>query len=249
MSLLEIEGLAAGYGRLPVLTDVDLKAEEGACTCIIGPNGAGKSTVLKAIFGQLRITSGRILFAGKEITGSRPGELTALGLVYVNQGRVVFPSLSVRENLTLGVEALGRSLKTGDLEEIFGHFPRLQERLTQRAGTLSGGEQQMLAIGRALLCRPKLLLMDEPSLGLSPLLRQQLFAKIDSLRRSGMAILLVEQNARQALSVADYGYVLELGRNRYEGTGSSLLTDSRVQALYLGGHLDTPEDTEEEVNQ
>jgi branched-chain amino acid transport system ATP-binding protein len=236
---LTIENLEAGYGRLPVLRGVNLGANAGACTCIIGPNGAGKSTVLKAIFSQLRITGGNIRFAGETITNLPPVDLVQRGLCYVNQGRVVFPSLTVRENLLLGVSALGRTPSASDLDEVFAHFPRVKERLDQKAGTLSGGEQQMVAIGRALLCKPKLLLMDEPSLGLSPLLRQQLFAKIAALRAAGMAILLVEQNARQALAVADYGYVLELGRNRYEGTGTALLADPRVQALYLGGRLDT----------
>jgi branched-chain amino acid transport system ATP-binding protein len=249
LSLLEIQGLVAGYGRFPVLRNVAMKAAAGACTCIIGPNGAGKSTVLKAVINQLRITEGAILFDGAEITGKRPGDLTKLGLAYVGQGRVVFPSLTVQENLTVGVEALGRQPSAADLDEIFTHFPRLKERLAQRAGTLSGGEQQMLAIGRALLCKPKLLMMDEPSLGLSPLLRQQLFALIAALRTTGMAIVLVEQNARQALAVADYGYVLELGCNRYEGSGPSLLEDPRVQALYLGGHLDIDPQTEQEVNE
>jgi len=235
-ALLEIDGLEGGYGRRPVLRGVTMRCAPATATCIIGPNGAGKSTVLKAITGQLTITAGTIRFDGDVVTGMTPRELIRLGIAYVGQGRIVFPSLTVRENLVIGLRALGKKPTPDAFDEIVERFPNLAGRLERRAGLLSGGEQQMVAIGRALLCRPRLLLLDEPSLGLAPLLRAALFSRIAGLAREGLTVLLVEQNAREALAIADYAYVLELGRNCYEGQGSALLTDPRVEALYLGGH-------------
>lgn len=233
--LLSVEKLSAGYGRMQVLYDVSLGVPAGWSVCIIGPNGAGKSTVLKAIFGGVRILGGQVRFDGRDVTGWPPRALIRAGIVYVPQGQVVFPSLSVAENLDLGARAAGLEIYPQDRERVYHRFPRLRERLRQRAGTLSGGEQQMVAIARALLCSPRLLLMDEPSLGLAPLLVTATFEHICQLRDEGTSVLLVEQNARRALAVADQGYVLELGRNRYQGSGQDLLGDPAIQDLYLGG--------------
>ncbi|HLS88296.1 MAG TPA: ABC transporter ATP-binding protein [Sphingobacteriaceae bacterium] len=235
--ILTIEGLQAGYGAMQVLHEVDMTVNAGETVCIIGPNGAGKSTVLKAIFSQVDIYGGRIVWQGDDITGAQPRDLIRRGLAYVPQGSVVFPSLTVRENLFIGVRSLGLPTPPGALEEVLAYFPDLTPRLEYRAGLLSGGQQQMVAIARGLMSRPSLLLLDEPSLGLAPALVQQMFAIVNTLRDEGKAILLVEQNARQALAVSDRGYVLELGRNRYTGTGQSLLNDPKVQELYLGGRI------------
>jgi len=235
--ILTIEALQAGYGAMQVLHEVDMTVNAGETVCIIGPNGAGKSTVLKAIFSQVDIYGGRIVWQGDDITGAQPRDLIRRGLAYVPQGSVVFPSLTVRENLFIGVRSLGLPTPPGALEEVLAYFPDLTPRLEYRAGLLSGGQQQMVAIARGLMSRPSLLLLDEPSLGLAPALVQQMFAIVNTLRDEGKAILLVEQNARQALAVSDRGYVLELGRNRYTGTGQSLLNDPKVQELYLGGRI------------
>lgn len=235
--ILTIEGLQAGYGAMQVLHEVDMTVNAGETVCIIGPNGAGKSTVLKAIFSQVDIYGGRIVWQGDDITGAQPRDLIRRGLAYVPQGSVVFPSLTVRENLFIGVRSLGLPTPPGALKEVLAYFPDLTPRLEYRAGLLSGGQQQMVAIARGLMSRPSLLLLDEPSLGLAPALVQQMFAIVNTLRDEGKAILLVEQNARQALAVSDRGYVLELGRNRYTGTGQSLLNDPKVQELYLGGRI------------
>ncbi len=237
-ALLEMESLAAGYGKRPVLHDVSIACRAASASCLIGPNGAGKSTVLKAIMGQLQITRGAIRFDGSDITGTRARKLIGFGIAYVGQGRIVFPSLTVRENLAIGLRALGRRPAQRDFDEIVVRFPNLEKRLGSRAGLLSGGEQQMVAIGRALLCRPRLLLLDEPSLGLAPQLRRVLFSHITVLASEGLTILLVEQNAREALAVADFAYVLELGRNAYEGAGAALLADPRIENLYLGGRYE-----------
>ena len=203
---------------------------------VIGPNGAGKSTAFKTIVGFVRASSGRVTFDGEEITGLRPDQVLPRGLAYVPQGRVVFPQMTVLENLEMGayIELDGRRIREA-LERVYGLFPVLAERRGQKAGTLSGGEQQMLAIGRALMTRPKLIMLDEPSLGLSPKFVSLIFDTLVGMKQAGYTLMVVEQNAARALAVADRGYVLELGRNRFEGTGAALLADPDVKRLYLGG--------------
>ena len=211
-----MEGITAGYGQMEILHGVSLEVRRGEMVSIIGPNGAGKSTVFKTIVGLLRAKTGRVVFDGHEISGLHADEILPLGLAYVPQGRIVFPQMTV-------------------LERVNGLFPILAERARQKAGTMSGGEQQMVAIARALMTSPKLILLDEPSLGLSPKFVSLIFEKLTEMKRNGYTMLVVEQNAAKALSVADRGYVLELGRNRFEGTGQALLTDPDVKRLYLGG--------------
>ena len=237
---LLVQDLQAAYGRLQVLYGVTLAARAGWCTVILGPNGAGKSSLLRAIFGQLRLLGGRIVLQGEEVTGLPARELVRRGMVFVPQGRSVFPSLTVEENLAIGRRAAGLGDATlAEREQVLGWFPILRQRLRQRAGTLSGGEQQMLAIARALLTRPRVLLVDEPTLGLAPLVRRLLFRTVRELANQGMTIVMVEQNAREALATADYAYVLEMGRNRLEGEGHALLNDSRLEKLYLGGSTES----------
>jgi branched-chain amino acid transport system ATP-binding protein len=234
--ILEIRQLEAGYGKVPILHGVSLAVYPGEAVCLIGPNGAGKSTVLKAAIGLLRPTAGEIRFGGESVGGMRPDQLVRRGIGYVPQGRIVFKEMSVRENLEMGaftVSDKARVRRTLDL--VFGLFPRLAERPGQAAGTLSGGEQQMLAMARALMAEPRLVLLDEPSLGLAPRFVELVFAKLLELKATGLTLLLVEQNAVKALGVCDRGYVLELGRNRFTGTGAALLADERVRRLYLGG--------------
>lgn len=221
---------------MAVLHGVDVRAAPGRCTVVLGPNGAGKSSLLRAIFGQMAILGGQVLLDGKEVTGASPRELVRRGLVYMPQGRTVFASLTVEENLLAGRRAAGLGDAPRDLlARVFGLFPVLAERRNRRAGTLSGGEQQMVALGRALLTRPRVLLLDEPTLGLAPLVRALLFEVIRTLVQEGLTVLMVEQNARQALAMADYAYVLEMGRNRLEGQARALLEDPRLEQLYLGG--------------
>ena len=235
-ALLRAEGLTAGYGKLPILHGVTLEVRQGEMVCVIGPNGAGKSTSFKAIVGFVRPTSGRVLFDGEAITGLRPDQVLPLGLAYVPQGRVVLPQMTVLENLEMGayIERDGGRIREA-LERVYALFPILAERRRQKAGTMSGGEQQMIAIARALMTTPKLVLLDEPSLGLSPKFVSIIFDRLCEMRRAGYTLMVVEQNAARALAVADRGYVLELGRNRFEGTGQSLLADPEVKRLYLGG--------------
>jgi neutral amino acid transport system ATP-binding protein len=236
--ILEIHGLEAGYFDVNILHGISLSVPEGGIVSVIGPNGAGKSTLLKAVYGLLKPRGGRVLFrrngAEHEITGEKAHKLTALGLNYVPQLDNVFPNMSVQENLELG--GLLRQDGFGEqLELVFGWFPRLRERRRQRAGTLSGGERQMLALGRALMIDPKLLFLDEPSAGLSPIVVDVIFEKLAEINEAGISMLIVEQNARRSLAMSDYGYVLELGRNRFEGPGRELLHDPKVVDLYLGG--------------
>ncbi len=233
--LLKADGIHAGYGKLEILHEVSLEVRRGELVAVIGPNGAGKSTAFKTIVGLLRPKSGRILFDSKEITGLPPYEVLRLGLAYVPQGRIVFPQMTVLENLEMGayIETDPARVKAA-LERVYALFPILAERRYQKAGTMSGGEQQMLAIGRALMTTPKLILLDEPSLGLSPKFVTLIFEKLVEMKQ-GCTLVVVEQNAAKALSVADRGYVLELGRNRFEGTGQALLSDPEVKRLYLGG--------------
>jgi branched-chain amino acid transport system ATP-binding protein len=234
--LLQAQGLTAGYGKMPILHDVSLEVRVGEMVSIIGPNGAGKSTALKSMVGFVKVSTGRVLFDGQEITGLRPDQVLPRGLAYVPQGRIVFPQMTVLENLEMGgyIERDGRRLREAQ-EQVFGLFPILSERQRQKAGTMSGGEQQMVAIARALMTRPKLILLDEPSLGLSPKFVSLIFERLMAMKQSGYTLVVVEQNAAKALAVADRGYVLELGRNRFEGTGAALLADPEVKRLYLGG--------------
>jgi ABC-type branched-subunit amino acid transport system ATPase component len=235
-AILDIGDIAAGYGKIEILHGVSLRVAPGEVIAIIGPNGAGKSTVLKTIMGYLRPSRGHVTFDGQDITGLRTDLIVGRGLGYAPQGRIVFPHMTVRENLDMGgyLERDARR-RAQAVEWLFTLFPRLGERKTQRAGSMSGGEQQMLAIARALMLRPRLLLLDEPSLGLSPRYVSLVFEKIQELnRQQGMAIVMVEQNARRALEIADRGYVLDIGENRIEGTGKDLLDDDEVKRLYLG---------------
>jgi ABC-type branched-subunit amino acid transport system ATPase component len=234
--LLLAEGLTAGYGKVPILHEVTLQVFAGEMVSVIGPNGAGKSTAFKTIVGFVRASSGRVIFDGEEITGLRPDQVLPRGLAYVPQGRVVFPQMTVLENLEMGayIELDGRRIREA-LARVYALFPILAERRGQKAGTLSGGEQQMLAIGRALMTGPKLIMLDEPSLGLAPKFVSLIFDTLVGMKQAGYTLMVVEQNAARALAVADRGYVLELGRNRFEGTGAALLADPDVKRLYLGG--------------
>ena len=234
--LLHAESLKAGYGKMAILHDVTLQVRAGEMVSVIGPNGAGKSTAFKTIVGFLRPTSGHVRFDGQDITGLRPDQVLHRGLAYVPQGRIVFPQMTVLENLEMGayIERDGRKIREA-LERVYALFPILAERRGQKAGTMSGGEQQMVAIARALMTTPKLVLLDEPSLGLSPKFVSIIFERLTEMKRAGYTLMVVEQNAMRALAVADRGYVLELGRNRFEGTGQSLLDDPEVKRLYLGG--------------
>ncbi|MCH6567854.1 MAG: ABC transporter ATP-binding protein [Nitrospinae bacterium] len=234
--MLQIEGLSSGYGNNKVLDEVSLYVHEGEVVTIIGPNGAGKSTVFKSIVGFCRIMGGKIRFRGEEITRIRADKALQKGLAYVPQGRIVFPHMTVLENLEMGafLERDAARLSAG-LEKVFALFPLLKERHHQKAGTMSGGEQQMLAIGRGLMMDPDLVLLDEPSLGLAPKFVGFIFEKIAELRSMGTTLVIVEQNAAKALSIADRGYVLELGCNRFTDTGPGLLANEEVKRLYLGG--------------
>jgi branched-chain amino acid transport system ATP-binding protein len=234
--MLEIDGLIARYGRITALGGISLRVEEGEIVTLIGANGAGKTTTLRAISGLIRPASGTIRFEGRELNGMAPSAIVRLGIGHAPEGRRVFPRMTVRENLDMGAYTRkGKAEIAGDLEAVLATFPRLQERLEQKAGTMSGGEQQMLAIGRAMMARPRLLLLDEPSLGLSPLYVQTIFGVIRAINERGTTVLLIEQNANQALGVASRGYVLETGRVAFEGTSASLLASEAVQAAYLGG--------------
>ena len=236
MILLELDATHVHYGAIHALKGVSISVEEGQIVTLVGANGAGKSTTLRAISGLLKPSAGAIRYRGSSIAGRPAHEIVKLGISHVPEGRIVFANLSVADNLDLG--AYLRRDRAGiaeDLKRIFRLFPRLEERRRQPSGTLSGGEQQMLAIGRALMARPKLLLMDEPSLGLAPLLVREIFAVIREIRGQGTTIVLVEQNARMALAVADRGYVLETGQVCLADRADALLANPSVQAAYLGG--------------
>ena len=235
-ALLRAESLTAGYGKMPILHGVSLEVRQGEIVTVIGPNGAGKSTAFKTIVGLLRPTGGCVRFDGKDITALRPDQVLRLGLAYVPQGRIVFPQMTVLENLEMGAYIERDAGRVRDaLERVYALFPILAERPRQRAGTMSGGEQQMVAIGRALMTAPRLVLLDEPSLGLAPKFVSIIFDRLTEMKRAGYTLMVVEQNAARALGVADRGYVLELGRNRFTGTGADLLGDPEVKRLYLGG--------------
>jgi len=235
MPLLKAENVTTGYGDMEVLRRVTVEVEEGEIVSIIGPNGAGKSTLMKAIFGLLPLWEGSIQFEGREISKRSPYDIVKLGMCYVPQVANVFTTLTVEENLEMGAFVL----EDGNLEErkerVFELFPVLRERRYQRAGKMSGGERQMVAMGSALMLDPKLLLLDEPSAGLSPRLVDMIFERIVKINETGLAIIMVEQNAKQSLRMAHRGYVLANGENRFEGTGQALLNDPEVGRLYLGG--------------
>jgi branched-chain amino acid transport system ATP-binding protein len=234
-SLLSVRDLRAGYGAIDVLHGISIEVAEGEIVSLIGANGAGKTSTLMCISRVLRLRGGSVLFDGRDITDCLPDEVVRRGLAQVPEGRKIFPRLTVGENLEMG--AYIRDDVAGvqaDLERVFSLFPILKERLAQLGGTLSGGEQQMLAIGRALMSRPKMLMMDEPSMGIAPILVARIFESVKELRAEGMTILLVEQNARAALKLADRGYVLETGRVVMTDTGAELLRSSRVREAYLG---------------
>jgi len=241
LPLLEVDAIDASYGRVGVLVGVTLHVDEGEIVTLIGANGAGKTTTLRAISGLVRIGRGTIRFAGSEIANVSPDEIVRRGIGHSPEGRRVFARMTVRENLELG--AYTRSSRREfdeDFERVLDVFPRLRERLEQKSGTLSGGEQQMLAIGRALMSRPRLLMLDEPSLGLSPILVETIFAVIRDINARGTTILLIEQNARQALAIANRGYVLETGRIALTDTAANLMTSELVGAAYLGGAASSP---------
>ncbi|WP_028635891.1 ABC transporter ATP-binding protein [Nocardioides sp. URHA0032] len=236
--LLEVEGLCVNYGHIEAIRDISFTVEEGSVVTLIGANGAGKTTTMKTLSGLRRVRAGRVVFDGNDITHLPPYERVKLGLSQSPEGRGIFPGMTVRENLDMG--AYARKDKAGvaaDLDRALGLFPRLQERIAQVAGTLSGGEQQMLAIGRALMARPRVVLLDEPSMGLAPKLIQQIFSIIKEINAQGTTVLLVEQNAAQALKAADEAYVLETGEIVRSGTGAQLAGDESVRAAYLGGDL------------
>jgi len=233
--LLELKRLAVAYGGIQAVKGIDLVVNPGELVCLIGANGAGKTTTLKGVCGMLPVKSGSIHYDGRNITGRPPFELVRNGLAMVPEGRGVFGALTIEENLAMG--AYIRHDRDGvhaDIDRVFDLFPRLKERRRQTAGTLSGGEQQMLAIGRALMSKPKLLLLDEPSMGLAPLMVQKVFETVVSVSREGVTILLIEQNAKLALEVSHRGYVMESGEITLEGASKSLLHDSKVRAAYLG---------------
>ncbi len=236
MALLEVDKIECSYGRIRALEGISLKVEEGEIVTLIGANGAGKTTTLRAISGLVRPGKGSIRFAGQDLMRVTPDQIVKLGLGHSPEGRRVFSRMTVRENLELGafIRNSAAEIKS-DLDRVLAIFPRLQERLSQKAGTLSGGEQQMLAMARALMSRPKLLMLDEPSLGLSPILVQTIFGVIREINAAGTTILLIEQNARQALSIASRGYVLEVGKIAFQDTAANLMASEAVRAAYLGG--------------
>jgi branched-chain amino acid transport system ATP-binding protein len=234
--LLRVEGLNVFYDGIHALKGVSFSVPGGKIVTLIGANGAGKTTILRAISGLVHPKSGHVSFEGKNISGKRAYEIARTGIIMVPEGRKIFPNLTVKENLIMGSFALNSSAEFDEGSNyVFSLFPRLKERLTQLGGTLSGGEQQMLALGRALMGKPKLLMLDEPSLGLSPKITGMLFEKIREIHNNGTTILLIEQNARAALQMADYAYVLETGEVVLEGEGRQLLFDERVKGAYLGG--------------
>ncbi len=233
--ILRLNGVTGGYGRMTILNGCSFDVARAAITTVIGPNGAGKSTTFKAVFGMLQIRSGRILFDGTDITGAPPARLLALGICYVPQGRNIFAELSVRDNLELGGVALGSaSALRPRIEQALDRFPILRQKAAAQASTLSGGQQKLLEIARGLIAAPRLMLIDEPSIGLSPLMVKEVFATLQHLRDAGMSVLMVEQNARSALAISDYGIVLETGRMRLHGTAAEILADPRVGRLFLG---------------
>lgn len=233
-TLLAIEHLRAGYGETEVLRGIDLTVKAGEIVTVLGSNGVGKSTLNRTVSGIVRAQGGSIRFAGEAIEHEKPPAIVARGLIHVPEGRRIFPNLTVRENLDLGSYARAKPRRAQNRERVFAIFPRLRERMSQHAGTLSGGEQQMLAIGRGLMAEPKLLILDEPSLGLSPLLVEELFALIKRIHAEGVAILLVEQNVVESLEVADRAYILADGQFAMSGTAAEIAADPELKRTYLG---------------
>ena len=233
-ALLDIQGLRGGYGRVEVLRGVDLRVDAGEMVALLGSNGAGKSTLNKMVCGLCPAWSGTVRFDGKDLSGAHYRDVVKAGLIQVPEGRKIFPNLSVLENLELGSFTRARERRAANVEKMFHIFPRLRERVGQHAGTMIGGEQQMLAIARGLMAEPVLLILDEPSLGLSPLLVEEMFSLIRELRDGGLAVLLVEQNVGQSLEIADRAYVLENGSVRFSGKPDALLGSDELRRAYLG---------------
>lgn len=234
MALLEATGMVGGYGGMDILNGVDLSVDASEIVVIIGANGAGKSTAMKALFGLVTLRAGRVVLEGRDITNAAPNDLVSFGMGYVPQERNVFRTLTVRENLEMGA-FLKPASQARVMEQVFTLFPILKEKAGQPAGELSGGQRQMVAVGRALMTEPKLLMLDEPTAGLSPLVMEQIFERIVAVNKAGIGILLVEQNARQALAIAHRGYVLATGRNRFTGTAEALLGNPEIGQSFLGG--------------
>jgi branched-chain amino acid transport system ATP-binding protein len=238
-TILDVQGLVGGYGKMTILNGTSFTVPSGSITTVIGPNGAGKSTVFKAIFGLLKLRAGKVIFRGRDVTGLSQRELLSAGICYVPQGRNIFPELSVRHNIELGAVAAGRDITDlpARIEAALDRFPVLRKKAAQQASTLSGGEQKQLEIARGLLLDPQLVLIDEPSIGLSPLMVQQTFHTLQTLRDRGVSILMIEQNARSALQISDFGIVLELGQTRLFDKAERILNDPRVGQLFLGGAM------------
>jgi branched-chain amino acid transport system ATP-binding protein len=240
--MLVLDGVFAGYGQMTILNGASVRVQRGAITTVIGPNGAGKSTIFKTVFGLLPVRAGTITFDGRDTTNFSPRQMLDAGAAYIPQGRNIFPELSVRHNLELGGVALSNQPSLpGRLDAIMQRFPVLREKANAQASTLSGGQQKMLEVARGLLLDPKLILIDEPSIGLSPMMVQEVFAVLNDLRDKGITILLIEQNAKQALQLSDYGLVLEQGQTRIEDTAPKIVADPRIAQLFLGGGLTQPE--------
>ena len=239
MTMLSVKGLRAGYGKIEVLHDVSIEVAQGQIVTLIGANGAGKTTLLKTVSGLIRPTGGSIDFEGENLVRRPAHRIVQLGMSHVPEGRAILKRMTVLDNLRMGAYVRRDSAIETDIAAVFVRFPALAERRAQLAATLSGGEQQMLAVGRALVARPRLLLLDEPSLGLAPKFVTRILQTLTDLKREGKTILLVEQNARKALQIADHGYVMERGRIVLSGTGESLLNDPQVQRTYLGQHAAT----------
>jgi branched-chain amino acid transport system ATP-binding protein len=240
--ILALDGVVSGYGKMTILNGITARVRRGAITTVIGPNGAGKSTMFKTVFGLLQVRAGTVTIDGHDATNFSTRQMLDAGVVYIPQGRNIFPELSVLHNLELGGAALSdQKVLPGRLENIMGRFPMIRDKARAQASTLSGGQQKMLEVARGLLLDPKLILIDEPSIGLSPIMVHEVFAILKDLRDKGVTVLLIEQNAKQALQISDYGLVLEQGQARIEDTAARILADPRIAQLFLGGGLNTGE--------